>query len=246
MGMYTEFIFGCELSKDLPKVCIDALDKSINDKYDEETGRYIKKPKYETPQKYEEKKFNENYIERTTPDEEIDKFIEDYDFGRLFHSCSYYFGAANSYSKFHYDAISESYHISTRSDLKNYTNQVERFIEYIKPYVIHGSGYDNKIFAYVQYEEAPFPTIYGTTGVYHVDDPNITKKYDNRIDRLHNMLEKLYLELAPEYQITQKELDKRNIAPNAYTYDDILECEVDYICKKYKNAAKKYAKQHKG
>ena len=30
MGMYTEFIFGCELSKNTPKVCIDALDYVIN------------------------------------------------------------------------------------------------------------------------------------------------------------------------------------------------------------------------
>ena len=30
MGMYTEFIFGCNLSKDTPKECIDALDFVIN------------------------------------------------------------------------------------------------------------------------------------------------------------------------------------------------------------------------
>lgn len=30
MGMYTEFIFGCSLSKDTPKICIDALDYVIN------------------------------------------------------------------------------------------------------------------------------------------------------------------------------------------------------------------------
>ena len=71
------------------------------------------------------------------------------------------------------------------------------------------------------------------------------KKYDNRIDRLHRLFEKLYLELAPEYQVTQKELDKRHVKPNTYTYDDILDWEVDYLCKKYKNAAKKFAKQYK-
>ena len=67
MGMYTEFIFGCELSKKAPKVCVDALDYVINGEE--------KKPKYENPEGFEQKRFNENYIERTTPIEEIEKFI---------------------------------------------------------------------------------------------------------------------------------------------------------------------------
>ena len=51
--------------------------------------------------------------------------------------------------------------------MKNYDNQIETFIEYIKPYVISGSGYHD-IFAYVQYEEDEFPTIYAIDGVYNM------------------------------------------------------------------------------
>jgi hypothetical protein len=54
--------------------------------------------------------------------------------------------------------------------LKNYRQQIEKFIEYIKPYVIQGSGFVNhNIFAYVQYEEAEFPTIYALDGTYKIN-----------------------------------------------------------------------------
>ena len=128
--MYTEFIFGCELSMKTPKICIDALDYMINGEE--------KTPKYENPKDYAEEQFNMNYIERTCTKEEINSFIEKYDFYRLFASCSYYFGAANPVRRFCYDYISNSYHISTRADLKNYHNQIENFIDYIKPYIISG------------------------------------------------------------------------------------------------------------
>lgn len=161
MGMYTEFIFGCSLSKDTPKICIDALDYIINGE--------IKKPKYENPETWEEKEYNNKFIERTSTDDEIQAFIGEYDFGRLFCSGSYYFGAPVS-QKLYYDYIDKTYKISTRANLKNYSNQIEKFIEYIKPYVVHGSGYGHNIFAYVQHEEAEFPTIYGVDGVYSVNE----------------------------------------------------------------------------
>ena len=61
------------------------------------------------------------------------------------------------------------YRISTRANLKNYKRQIEKFIEYIKPYIEQGSGFDHNIFAYVQYEEAEFPTIYALDGTYKIN-----------------------------------------------------------------------------
>lgn len=165
MGMYTEFIFGCSLSKNTPKICIDALDYVINGEN--------KKPKYENPEIWEEKEYNDKFIERTSTNNEIQTFIREYDFIRLFCSGSYYFGAPVS-KRLYYDHISKTYKISTRSNLKNYHNQIEKFIEYIKPYVVRGSGYDHSIFAYVQYEEDEFPTIYGIDGIYKVNAELIT------------------------------------------------------------------------
>ena len=60
--MYTEFIFGCELSKNTPRVCVEALDFVINGE--------DKQPKYENPEGWEQKDYNEHYIDRTLPVEE--------------------------------------------------------------------------------------------------------------------------------------------------------------------------------
>lgn len=170
MGMYTEFIFGCALKKDTPKVCIDALDYVIN-------GR-DKKPKYENPVDYEQKMYNEMFIERTTPIEEIEAFIEKYDFWRLFTSSSYYFGAAHPTKKLYWDDIDHTFKISTRADLKNYEHKIEDFVEYIRPYVDSGSGLRD-IYAYVMFEESEFPTIYAVDGTYTM--PKIEDEDDDRL-----------------------------------------------------------------
>lgn len=159
MGMYTEFIFGCALKKDTPKVCIDALDYVINGE--------DKQPKYENPVDWDQKKYNERYIERTTPIEEIEAFIKKYSLWRLFTSSSYYFGAAHPTKQFFWDDIDRSYKISTSSDLKDYEHQIEDFVEYIRPFVDTGSGLHD-IYAYVLYEECEFPTIYAKDGTYNM------------------------------------------------------------------------------
>jgi hypothetical protein len=239
MGMYTEFIFGCELSKKTPKVCVDALDYVINGEE--------KQPKYENPDGWEQKRFNEDYIERTTPIEEIEKFIEEYDFYRLFCSCSYYFGAANPVRRFEYDHISDSYKISTRADLKNYTGQIENFIEYIAPYVISGSGYEHSIFAYVQYEEDHFPTMYGfkdynthelkvfKNPVFNDEDP--TLKYKERIAKLYDSLSKLFQGVCPDWSVTEDEYKKRGLDVEQYgpkmTLDETWDWMIDYLVEKY-------------
>ena len=229
MGMYTEFIFGCELSKKTPKVCVDALDYVINGEE--------KKPKYENPEGWEQKRFNENYIERTTPIEEIEKFIEDYDLERLFLCSSYYFGAANPVRKFIYDSISDSYHISTRADLKNYSGQIEKFLDYIKPYVEHGSGYPHRIYAYVQYEEDSFPTIYAMDGVYkNPSFDNATKKLEDRIEHLYETLSKIYMAVDPNWNVDEEEYAKRGIPEEDYgkeNYDTIWRWFAEHLEEKY-------------
>lgn len=228
MGMYTEFIFGCELSKATPRVCVEALDYVINGEE--------KKPKYEDPKNWEEEEFNKNYIERTLEDNAIKSFIDQYDFWRLFKCSSYYFGAANPIGKFYYDHISDSYHISTRADLKNYEDQIETFIDYIKPFVKNGSGDGHQIFAYAQYEEDEFPTIYGIDGVYHVMDPEIERTVVERENKRWEIFRKLYRELAPDYEVTEEECAKHNIEPGKETIEDTWEWMVDYIINKYKSS----------
>ena len=233
MGMYTEFIFGCELRKDTPRECIEALDYVINGE--------DKKPKYENPQNYEEKEFNENYIERTLSEEEIKTFINKYDLERLFWSSSYYFGAANPVQRFYYDNTSRAYHISTRADLKN-GGHIEDFIDYIKPYVKSASGYPHHIFAYVHYEEDPFPTMYGMDGVYYMMEPKVEEEVRLKEKRRWETLGDLFTKIAPEYQIDKEECTKHNKKPEEVKYEDTWVWMVEHIMEKFKDQADMYKK----
>lgn len=77
----------------------------------------------------------------------------------LFRGGSYYFGVNEPVSKMWFDKIDNRYHISTRSNIKNYNSDIETFLEWIKPYIDHGSG-GREMFAIVIYEESNEPTIY--------------------------------------------------------------------------------------
>lgn len=82
--------------------------------------------------------------------------------GRLFQGGSYYFAINNSVKKMWLDDIDKRWHISTRSNIKNYENEIETFLEWIKPYLDGGSG-KKDFYAIVTYEEAEEPTIYYLT-----------------------------------------------------------------------------------
>lgn len=77
----------------------------------------------------------------------------------LFRGGSYYFAVNNSVSKMWLDDIDNCYHISTRSNIKNYNNEIEIFLRWIEPYISGGSGV-NDMYAIVIYEEQDEPTIY--------------------------------------------------------------------------------------
>ena len=146
MGMYTEMILGCSFKETLPKVCVDALLYVIRN------------------------------LEPTENKEEVEKFIKEYDLEYLMFGSSYYFGVCRSNQKFWYDQIRKEWVISVRSNIKNYDGQIQKFLEYLKPYVDSGSGYQLDVYAYVQYEEARFPTIYTLFGVYKIEDDKLVQK----------------------------------------------------------------------
>lgn len=72
---------------------------------------------------------------------------------------SYYFGVNRSVGRIWYDEISEQWHVSTRSNIKNYQSEIEDFLTWIKPHVESGSG-TRDMYAIVTYDEASKPTIY--------------------------------------------------------------------------------------
>ncbi len=72
---------------------------------------------------------------------------------------SYYFGVSSPVKKFWYDEIGRSWILSSRSNIKNYNDEIEKFLEWIKPYIDTGSG-NRDMYAVVIYEDESEPTIY--------------------------------------------------------------------------------------
>ena len=77
----------------------------------------------------------------------------------LFQYGSYYFAINEPVKKMWFDEVDKQWHISTRSNLKNYEGEIEAFLDWIKPYIESGSG-RRKMYAIVLYEEFDEPTIY--------------------------------------------------------------------------------------
>jgi len=77
----------------------------------------------------------------------------------LFRGCSYYFGVNEPISKMWHEDVCDRWVISTRSSIKNYENEIESFLEWIKPYIESGSG-ARDMYAIVTYEESDTPNIY--------------------------------------------------------------------------------------
>ena len=77
----------------------------------------------------------------------------------LFQGGSYYFAINNSVTKMWLDDIDKQWHISTRSNIKNYESEIETFLDWIKPYIDGGSG-GRDLYAITIYEEQDTPTLY--------------------------------------------------------------------------------------
>ena len=77
----------------------------------------------------------------------------------LFKGSSYHFAVNNPVNDMWKDGIDEQYHVSTRSNIKNYYGEIEEFLEWIKPYIEQGSG-SREMYAIVIYEEQDIPTMY--------------------------------------------------------------------------------------
>lgn len=57
------------------------------------------------------------------------------------------------------DDIDKRWHISTRSNIKNYNNEIQTFLEWIKPYIVCGSG-SKDLYAITIYQEDKEPKLY--------------------------------------------------------------------------------------
>ena len=71
---------------------------------------------------------------------------------------SYYFPGTVE-PKFWFDDIGNQWFLHFRTNIKNYDSEIEKFIDWIKPYIGQGVG-ERNFFAIVTYEEASEPTVY--------------------------------------------------------------------------------------
>lgn len=202
--MYTELIFGATLKENTPTYVTQALDSVIND--------------------------------RTNIDlpDEVKQFSDEYSLSKLIWCSSYYFGAHSNKPSFTFDKIANRWSISFRANCKNYQNEIEKFIEFIKPYVEYGSGPTN-IFAIVQYEEDDYPTLYGTGGKYeYLDKERITsdRKFANDLIGIVN---DLYNFGSPDLVIDENKLKEYGIDWDDYDTIDGYKIMVDVIKKRLKD-----------
>lgn len=127
--MYTELIFGAKLKRETPKQVTNALSYMLGVGGDE------------CP---------------LLPD---DPFFKCERWRSLFGGGSYYFAVNESVSRMWYDSIDNCYHISTRSNIKDYNDEIKTFLSWIKPHIEEGSGYRD-MYAIVTYEEDSESTIH--------------------------------------------------------------------------------------
>ena len=130
MGMYTELILGCKLKPETPQEVIDIIKWMCEP--DDKRG--------EPPEAY--------------------PFSSKGRMKWLFRMSSYYFSVSSTPAPhFVFDENGDNWILSTRSNLKNYEDEIETFLEWLKPHIESGSG-EREFYAIVTYEEQEEPTIY--------------------------------------------------------------------------------------
>lgn len=71
-------------------------------------------------------------------------------------TCDSYYFAADSRSTLRGDDIAGCFFLCVRSNLKNYEAEIEKFIDWITPYVDAGDG---DFLGFLRYEETEWPTL---------------------------------------------------------------------------------------
>lgn len=199
--MYTELIFGATLKEKTPTYATQALDWVINDNVDGKLS------------------------------DEAKQFIEEYSLSKLIWCTSYYFGAHSNKPSCVFDKTANRWCISFRANCKNYKGEIEKFIEFIKPYVEYGSGLTN-IFAIVQYEEDDYPTLYGIEDKYeYLDKERITT--DRKLaNKLIEIINDLYYFGSPDLVIDENKLKEYGIDEADVNTIDGYRIMVDVIKKR--------------
>lgn len=76
---------------------------------------------------------------------------------RMLFSCSSHYFVPTSVVKFEFNDIANCWLLISRADLKNYENEIEKFVDWINPYLEIENG---EMFGYSRHEECLEPTIH--------------------------------------------------------------------------------------
>lgn len=87
-----------------------------------------------------------------TPDHEL------FDTNRWEHMlrCDSYYFEADTHSTLRYDGISKHYYLCIRCNLKNYDQEINKFVDWIHPYL---QGYSGDFLGFSRYEESNEPIL---------------------------------------------------------------------------------------
>lgn len=70
--------------------------------------------------------------------------------------CDSYYFAATTYCTLQYDDITNLYFLNIRCNLKNYDNEIEKFCDWIRPFIDKEKG---DFLGFSRYEETEIPTL---------------------------------------------------------------------------------------
>ena len=71
-------------------------------------------------------------------------------------TCDSYYFSADTHSTLRFDEIAEQYYLCIRCNLKNYDEEIEKFIKWIMPYTDSSKG---DFLGFYRYEETENPTL---------------------------------------------------------------------------------------
>lgn len=144
MGIYTEFHFNVELNEDInteSNIVIQTLMFMLNQSIESNNPLMVSyHPFFKTPR-----------------------------WKNLLISDSYYF-PSDTHSTLRFDNISYQYYLNIKSNIKNYNYEIQKFVDWIMPYLNHDVG---EFLGFYRLEETNIPTlIYSYEG--HIDRLNYT------------------------------------------------------------------------
>jgi len=132
MGMYTELHFNAKLREDTPESVITVLKYMLDFKPGDPQPPLPDHPLFKT----------DRWLVMLSMD-------------------SYYF-AADTHSTLRKDEINDDWYLCIRCNLKNYGSEIEKFIDWIDPYV---DAFEGDFLGFSRYEESEDPTLIRKRGV---------------------------------------------------------------------------------